>query len=123
MRNTDLIIPHAGEEYPEGAGGDQHGGGHQRGRREGGGEDISKSTLEYEDAFQTYSTVDQVRKMFSDPSAHWVEERRRIKEQAERPTTTSLLEQVDNALIFLLVFLQLPFIFFFLFAVMHSFFN
>ena len=33
------MIPHAGEEYPEGVGGDQHGGGHQRGRREGGGED------------------------------------------------------------------------------------
>merc|ERR1712013_925600 len=31
--------------------------------------------------------------MFSDPSAHWVEERRRIKEQAERPPTTSLWEQ------------------------------
>merc|ERR1719495_170725 len=31
--------------------------------------------------------------MFSDPSAHWVEERRRIREEAERPTTTSLLEQ------------------------------
>ena len=38
--------------------------------------------------------------MFSDPSAHWVEERRRIREQAERPTTTSLLDQVDHALIF-----------------------
>ena len=49
--------------------------------------------------------------MFSDPSAHWVEERRRIREQAERPPTTSLLEQVDNALIFLMVFLQLPFFF------------
>ena len=71
----------------------------------------------------TYSTVDQVRKMFSDPSAHWVEERRRIREQAERPPTTSLWEQVDNALIFLLVFLQVPFLFFFLFAVMHSVFD
>ena len=60
----------------------------------------SKSTLEYEDAFHTYSTLDQVRKMFSDPSAHWVEERRRIREQAERPPTTSLSEQVDLALIF-----------------------
>ena len=27
--------------------------------------------------------------MFSDPSSHWVEERRRIREEAERPTTTS----------------------------------
>jgi len=44
--------------------------------------------------------------MFSDPSAHWVEERRRIREEAERPTNTSLLEQVEHALlIFFAVFL------------------
>ena len=55
----------------------------------------SETTLEYEDAFHTYSTLDQVRKMFSDPSAHWVEERRGIREEAERPTT-SLLEQVEH---------------------------
>merc|ERR1712107_970942 len=36
---------------------------------------------------------EEVRKMFSDPSAHWVEERRRIREQVERPPTTSLLDQ------------------------------
>ena len=37
---------------------------------------------------QTQSSL-QVRQMFSDPSSHWVEERRRIREEAERPTTTS----------------------------------
>ena len=68
-----------------------------------------KTTLEYEDAFHTYSTLDQVRKMFSDPSAHWVEERRRIREEAERPPTTSLLDQVDHALIFFAGFCNLLF--------------
>ena len=83
----------------------------------------SETTLEYEDAFHTYSTVDQVRKMFSDPSAHWVEERRRIREQVERPPTTSLLDQVDHALIFLLFFCNLLFYFFYFFAIMHGVFN
>merc|ERR1712083_979197 len=32
---------------------------------------------------------EEVRQIFSDPSSHWVEERRRIREEAERPTTTS----------------------------------
>merc|ERR1711936_1517836 len=32
---------------------------------------------------------EEVRQMFSDPSSHWVEERRRIREEAERPMTTS----------------------------------